>query len=532
MKRICTVILLLLLVVPSGSGVKASPSLSVIGEFPYAITSIFVENEKILVGTQNGLYVSTDNGKSFSSFNKGLSDYNITGIAKVSNNFFIGTREGGLYYGNLETKAWISLSDRVDCPTVTSVSSEGNTIYVTSICSGFHVSFDGGKTWTERNGGLPTLKTTSFVKTPSQRCFLGTDGYGLFYSDNLGESCNWVTVFKDYTITSISYLGNTVFVGTNSGLFSSSIDRTNFQKLNFIGGNPYITHLVNISNRLFVSVRYVGLFVSVDGVNFYEIFNDDINSPNTVFFDDSTKSVYIGGASGRLYKFDIAKPFLLVPTVINLGDIRKGENTQFKITFLNAGLSKINGSITAPYFIKPASSNFTDSTTVIFTLDTSSLKVDKYAVPLKFEYNGDSALSYVSFNLIPQTLITVKLTIGSNIAYVNNNKFTLDAPPFIDPKTNRTLVPVRFIAEAFGADVQWDSTLKAVTVILGNKKVVLQIGKSVAYVNGNSVSIDQPPIIVNGRTMVPVRFISESLGASVNWNSEKKTITITFKKEG
>jgi hypothetical protein len=487
-----------------------------------------VENEKILAGTQNGLYVSVDSGKTFSSWNTGLSDFNITGITKVSNNFFVGTREGGLYYGSLDSKIWNSLSEKVDCPTVTSISSEGNTIYVTSICSGFHVSFDGGKTWFARNGGLPTLKTTSFLKTPSGRCFLGTDGYGFFYSDNLGESCTWIKIFKDYTITSISYLGSSVFVGTNSGLFASSISKVNFEKLDFVGGNPYITNLLNISSMLFVSVCSVGLFVSLDGVNFYQIFNNDLNSPNAILFDDSTKFVYIGDSSGRLYRFDIAKPFLLVPTVLNLEDIRKGENTQFKITFLNAGLSKLRGSIIAPYFIKPSSQNFTDNTTVIFNLDTSSLEVDKYTIPLKFVYNDDTALSYVSFNLIPQTSITIKITIGSNVVYVNNNKFTLDVPPFIDSKTNRTLVPLRFVSETFGAEVKWEAEFKTVTITLNNREIKLQIGSNTAYVDNEQKTLEQPPVIQNGRTLVPIRFISEIFGAEVLWDGTTKTITITY----
>lgn len=528
-KALAVVILLVFVVFPFGSVVKANPPLSVINNFPYAITAIFAENDTILVGTQNGLYVSVDGGRTFSTWNTGLSDFNITGITKIYNNFFVGTREGGLYYGSLDSKIWKSLSDKVDCPTVTSISSEGNTIYVTSICSGFHVSFDGGKTWFARNGGLPTLKTTSFLKTPSGRCFLGTDGYGLFYSDNLGESCTWIKIFKDYTVTSISYLGSSVFVGTNSGLFASSISKVNFEKLDFVGGSPYIANLVNISGILFVSVRSVGLFVSLDGVKFYQIFEDDLNSPNIILFDGLTKFVYIGDSSGRLYRFDIVKPFLLVPTVLNLGDIRKGESAQFKITFLNAGLSKLSGSIIAPYFIKPSSQNFTDNATVVFNVDTSSLAVDKYTVPLKFVYNGDTALSYVSFNLIPQTSITIKITIGSNFAYVNDNKFTLDALPFIDPKTNRALVPVRFITEAFGADVRWDPLHKVVTITLNDKVVRLQIGNNQAVVDGQFVTLNQPPVIVNGRTFVPIRFISETFGAYVRWDQATKTITIVYK---
>jgi len=528
MKKIFILILVLLFVFPFGSTTKADQSSIFVNRLPYSVNTIFADNGTILVGTKNGLYVSKDNGKTFSSFNKGLSDYNITGIARVSNNIFVGTKEGGLYFGSLDSNMWNSLSDRVDCPTVTSISSEGNSIYVTSICSGFYVSFDGGKTWISRNGGLPTLKTTTFIKTPSGRCFLGTDRYGLFYSDNLGESCSWITAFKDYSITSISYLGDLVFLGTNTGLFSSPINNVNFKKLEFIGGNPYITKVLNASNRIFVAVRSVGLYISLDGSTFFKIFDDEIVSPTAIFFDTSTNFLYIGDESGGLYKIDISKPFLLVPPVINLGNIKKGESVQFKITFLNAGLTKLSGSIGAPSFIKPSYQNFTDNSTITFVLNTTNLDADKYNIPLKFSYNNSFAVSYVSFNVVQQTT-TLKLVIDSNVSYINNSKFILDSPPFIDPKTNRTLVPIRFISEAFGADVQWDGISRVVTVSLNNRVVKLQIGNNQALVDDKFVPLEQPPVIVKGRTFVPIRFIAETFGADVQWDGTTKTITITYK---
>jgi hypothetical protein len=61
------------------------------------------------------------------------------------------------------------------------------------------------------------------------------------------------------------------------------------------------------------------------------------------------------------------------------------------------------------------------------------------------------------------------------------------------------------------------------------KKIIkLQIGNKIAYVDGNELTLDVPPQIINGRTMVPVRFISEGLGAEVGWDGATKTVTITM----
>lgn len=127
------------------------------------------------------------------------------------------------------------------------------------------------------------------------------------------------------------------------------------------------------------------------------------------------------------------------------------------------------------------------------------------------------------------TEILIKLTIGSKDAMVNDKIVTLDVPPFIDAKTNRTLVPIRFISEAFGADVQWDDFSKTVTVTINDKIVKLQVGNNQATVDGNTVSLDQSPVIIDARTFVPIRFISEAFGAEVNWDGTTKTVTITYK---
>ncbi|HEX2946686.1 MAG TPA: stalk domain-containing protein [Clostridia bacterium] len=97
-----------------------------------------------------------------------------------------------------------------------------------------------------------------------------------------------------------------------------------------------------------------------------------------------------------------------------------------------------------------------------------------------------------------------------------------------------TLVPLRAIFEAFGASVDWDNKNKKVTGIKGNTKIELQIGNKTAYVDGKPVNLDVPGTIVNGSTMVPARFISESFGAEITWTGSTRTVSITyeFKPEG
>jgi len=115
---------------------------------------------------------------------------------------------------------------------------------------------------------------------------------------------------------------------------------------------------------------------------------------------------------------------------------------------------------------------------------------------------------------------------------VNGISNTLDSPPII--KNNRTLLPIRAIVEALGGSVSWDATERKVTVSLGSTNIELWIDKSNAKVNSIDASIDPDnfkvvPEIINGRTMLPLRFVAESLGCDVHWGATTKTITIIYR---
>jgi hypothetical protein len=92
---------------------------------------------------------------------------------------------------------------------------------------------------------------------------------------------------------------------------------------------------------------------------------------------------------------------------------------------------------------------------------------------------------------------------------------------------------IRAIIEALGGAVTWDTTAKKATVTLGSTSLELWIGNGSATVNGVATPIDSTnakvvPEIISGRAMLPLRFVSESLGCSVVWADATKTITITY----
>lgn len=125
----------------------------------------------------------------------------------------------------------------------------------------------------------------------------------------------------------------------------------------------------------------------------------------------------------------------------------------------------------------------------------------------------------------------VALMLNNSTAYANNQLTQVDSEntnvvPIV--QNDRTLVPVRFIAESFGADVSWDASVQSATIKLGNDTIVVPLNSNTISVNGSAVEIDVPAAIVENRTFLPLRAVSESLGKNVLWDS-RGLIVITNK---
>ncbi|MFD1270050.1 family 10 glycosylhydrolase [Paenibacillus motobuensis] len=113
--------------------------------------------------------------------------------------------------------------------------------------------------------------------------------------------------------------------------------------------------------------------------------------------------------------------------------------------------------------------------------------------------------------------------------YLNGDLLPSDTTPYLKPKENVTMVPLRVISEGLGASVLWSQATKTATIQKNGNKLVLITGQGVAEVNGSSVALDVSVENIRGRTMVPIRFVSEQLGLDVVWNQSLKTISLTSK---
>ncbi len=120
---------------------------------------------------------------------------------------------------------------------------------------------------------------------------------------------------------------------------------------------------------------------------------------------------------------------------------------------------------------------------------------------------------------------TLALQINSSIMTVNEAEMEIDAPPVI--VEGRTLVPIRAIIEAMGGEVEWNQSTQTAELTYNGDVIELTIDSNTAYFNGTANELDTAPAVVSGRTMLPIRFTAESFEFDVDWDSESQTITIT-----
>ena len=125
------------------------------------------------------------------------------------------------------------------------------------------------------------------------------------------------------------------------------------------------------------------------------------------------------------------------------------------------------------------------------------------------------------------------LMVSSNMALADtiiiNGQQLNNSIPFINQE-GRILVSLRTIFEALGANIQWDNSTKTVKATKDDTTIILTAWSKIGYKNGQNINLDVPAMIINDRTMIPVRFVSDALGYNVNWDENTRTVNIDSNK--
>lgn len=126
------------------------------------------------------------------------------------------------------------------------------------------------------------------------------------------------------------------------------------------------------------------------------------------------------------------------------------------------------------------------------------------------------------------TKFVLTMQIGNPIMTINGEDKNIDdngTSPIVE--NNRTLVPIRAIIESMGGNVEWDGETNTAVLKLGNDVISLVIGSDTAFFNEEENTLDVAPKIINNRTMLPIRFIAEEFNFNVDWDGNTQTITIS-----
>ena len=279
--------------------------------------------------------------------------------------------------------------------------------------------------------------------------------------------------------------------------------------------------VVGSSDGVTLVVNHVPVAIGANGRFTYPIqLNEGINA-----IDIEAKDTAGNVASQALsITLSTALPTLVITSPVNWQEVQ-------------GGMVHVSGTINLDAMVTVNGNVAPVSATGVFTYDldigTVGEKLAVVTVVATAKGSGFATQKVVMVTratvIPPKPDLVLGLTIGVSTAVVNGKTVSLDAAPYIDKVTGRTLVPLRFIGEQLCAVVAWEPLTKAVTLTFGDHVIQLGVGVLTALKDGQTMAIEQPPVIVPpGRTMVPFRFIAEAMGATVDWNSIARTIAVTL----
>jgi photosystem II stability/assembly factor-like uncharacterized protein len=546
------------------------------------------DTQIIYAGTvDDGIYKSTNGGTNWAKINNGLRIAEVTSLVIDSTNtqiIYAGTH-GGLFKSANGGSNWseINITGLIvigGFPQVYSIAMDPNntnTVYV-GVEVGIQKTTNGGSSWNDADSGLTSTYVNSLAIDPmnSQIIYAGTDG-GVYCSKDGGLTWSKFglggTYISSFAIDPSN--SNILYAGTDSfGIYKYTSRYT-------ITASAYNGGSINPSGEIFVNYGDSKTFtiapnsgykikdVIVDGVSVGTVSTytfDNITADHTIeasfeisylITSSSDDNGSISPEGDVMVNPNSSQTFTIMPnagykikdvqvdgTSVGAVSIYTFDNVTADHT-IEATFEPIRYSITASSgmggSISPSGNitvNYGESKTFIINAQSgytiSSVRVDGSSVGAVSSYAFNNVISdhtiSVSFEKeITETVIILK--IGDTNFTVNGVSNTLDSPPVI--KNSRTLLPIRAIIESLGGTVSWDATERKVTVSLGSTNIELWIGKSIAKVNGVDTPIDSTnskvvPEIINSRTMLPLRFVTENLGCDVQWDGTTKTITITY----
>ncbi len=317
--------------------------------------------------------------------------------------------------------------------------------------------------------------------------------------------------FDSTALNDIAEYDNTYYaVSSNSIIFSFTLDKWGLEEISSrytVPGSPILTSLACRNSALIVAgdlpssvigkadyPLYANL--SATGYNDAFIYRTSISNDNTADDEDAVSSAPENPEVKELF-------------ILGKEKIEKSESYEI---------------IAFPETEEPINRWTSDASVALFLPDgtVKPLKTGKVTL---FAAIGDISTSKEIEIIKDPFSEKLVLTINSTEAKVFGKTVTNDVAPIIE--NSRTMLPARFVAENLGANVSWDGEKQTVTIENDDTTIRIVIGSNIAYINGEAKYLDSPAFIRDSRTYMPVRFICESLGAAVEWDQSTQSAIIS-----
>jgi sugar lactone lactonase YvrE len=392
-------------------------------------------------------------------------------------------------------------------------------------------------------------KISSEIKGLKRPTGIYISNEGIIYVSDPGDaaikvfdpSLRLTTTIKDPSVTSpngLIALNNEIIVvankeGHNIGIFAKQKGQWSFMKSYGELGGPKADDARTRTNEFDYKVN-PGTFAFPEDVAFDQ---------NFFYVVDRMNQRIQRIAKGLILDFDIEPvqdELIIEPKALEFGKIKAGEKATKKMFLRSSGKTDIVGKLTTSQpWIRLGKVEYQGDSEINVSLETENFTSGEHIGNIFVECNLGFATVKVSVTIEegpppePEQpkLITILLQIDNPKATINGKEQWIDQNNHkITPVilTGRTFVPIRFISEAFGAEVEWDGPTRTIRIYLPGKeiRITLQINNTTGRVNNGIIKLDAPPQIVSGRTIVPLRFIAEAFGAQVNWDGRIRQIKI------
>ncbi|MEA3313970.1 MAG: stalk domain-containing protein, partial [Caldisericota bacterium] len=504
------------------------------------IYALAKSDKSLFVGSSSGVYRVDNVG--FVRVGEGQVQGNIFSLYVSGEKIFAGTdfsEDGGLFVSGDTGETWEKIPGTPGTD-ITSIFSDQQELFIGTWVLGLLYSEDGGLVWEEKNNDLGNLNITGIKYNFSSGIMYCTTSFGIYFSSNKGEEWKPLgSVLSSSRILDLSICSDTIIVASWDGLFQwkKNVFSAECEELSvFLHWDEFPDTAKVSGYEIYRSAQNDTeweLIKEFDAGNNNYLDNNVQNGVNYYYFvksfDDKTPPNYfVSNMISVVPHIDTAPPEITVSSPSNHSTIGTNLVVLTGTVTDESGIDKVivNGSEVS------LSSNGSFSKTINLIKGINTITI------IATDKKGNTATKTISVTYTPSAQETI-ITLQPDNSYMTVNSVSKEidpgrgTKPVIIPEWSRTVVPIRAIVEALGGTISWESETRKVTINFETTTIELWIDNPRARVNGTMVYIDSDnhnvkPIIVNDRTMLPLRFVAESLGCIVSWDNDTRTITIAY----